>query len=72
MRRSPEGQRASEPKALRWRLLGRRDWRKPLQITIRYSGGSEPWVDVTTRGQTKRYPGYVALLDVVTEVNGRV
>jgi hypothetical protein len=71
MRRSPEGQQGSGPQAHRWKLLGRRDWRKPLQVTIRYCGGAEPWVEVTARGQTKRYPGYTALLDVLTEVNGR-
>lgn len=67
----PKGERA-RPKAGNWLSLGRRDWRRPLGVSVRLMGRyPDPWVEVTSRGVTRRYPAHVCLLQLVHEVNGR-
>lgn len=62
------GQRDSAPKALRWRHLSRWDRRRPLTITVKYRGGEECWYEVRARGSMGRFPGVVAIHDVIDEV----
>lgn len=49
-------------------LLSRRDAREPLTLTIRYRGGSEAWWEIKARGQVFRFPGYLAIHDVMKVV----
>lgn len=49
--------------------LRSRDPRSPLQIVVRYSGGSEAWWVVEARGRSWRVPGDRALHDVLAMVN---
>jgi hypothetical protein len=48
--------------------LVQRDPRKPLDVKIRYRGGSEGWWLVEARGRKGAFPGTMALVDVMAEV----
>ena len=50
--------------------LARRLLRKPLPAVMKYRGGPECWVEITARGQVYRFPGHVALVDVILRING--
>lgn len=63
---SPGGQ---PPQATFWRRLSRRDPRVPLEITIKYRGGPEAWVEVKGRGAVGRYPGVTSVYDIVVDLN---
>lgn len=65
----PKAQRAGRRSFLG---LARRNWGQPLTLTIRYVGRSEPWIEVKTRGVTKRYPGDTCVLHLVADVNSRL
>lgn len=54
-----------------WRGLARLDWRKPVKVTLHYSGGSEPHVVVRARGREWAYAWDTALLDVLADVANR-
>lgn len=69
MRRPPDGHSDSRPKAGRWRRFARRDARESLILSVRYSGGGEAWYEVRARGSMGRVPGYVALHDLMEEIN---
>lgn len=47
----------------------RRNPREPLTVTIRYRGGPEAWWEVKGRGKTYRFPGYLALHDVMRTIH---
>jgi hypothetical protein len=47
-----------------------RDRRKPLTLTISYRGGPEQWFEIHARGSIGRFPGYVALSDVMAAIYG--
>lgn len=49
--------------------LSKRNPREPLTITVTYRGGPECWWEIKARGVTFRRPGYVALHDLLSEVN---
>jgi hypothetical protein len=49
--------------------MARRNPSKPLQILISLRGGSEAWVRVEGRGSYRNYPGYVAIADIVADIN---
>lgn len=66
-RRRPD--QDSAPKGHRWRRFRARDPREPITITLKYRGGPEAWVEVRGRGETNRYPGWVALYDLVRDIN---
>jgi hypothetical protein len=66
----PEARGPQSPAGRRWRLLPRRNRRDPLPITIKYRGGAEDWVEIHARGSIGRYPGWVAIGDIVNEING--
>lgn len=51
--------------------FSRRDPRLPLNITIRYRGGSEAWIYVEGRGAAQAFPGYLSLYDVLMTINAR-
>jgi hypothetical protein len=48
--------------------LARADWRKPIKLTVTYRGGPECWVEIHSRGRIGRYPGYVAIVDILGEI----
>lgn len=52
------------------RFYSRRDVRKPLTVTVAYSGGAEGTWTVKARGQTWRVCGHVAATDVFTWLSG--
>lgn len=62
----PEGPRVTSPEGRPH--LSRRDARQPITLTLRYRGGGEAWWEVTARGTKWRFPGYLALHDVMREV----
>lgn len=68
----PKGTKRGASAARSFRLLPRRHWGDRLTIQVRYVGRAEPWVEVTARGVTKRYPGDVCLLHVLADVNNRL
>lgn len=68
VRRAPQATQDSRPKGVRWHRLPRWPVRKPLHLTIKYRGGAEGWVEVHARGQIGRFPGHVAVLDLMREV----
>jgi hypothetical protein len=47
-----------------------RTWepRDPLTITVVYRGGGECWYQVVSRGRTLRFPGAMALHDVMRAI----
>ena len=64
-----EGGRVSRPEGPTT-SLSYREPRRPLWIEIRYVGGLEcSWL-VAYRGRVRRFPGHMALHDVLTAVNG--
>lgn len=67
--RAPQARGHSTPQASRWRRFGRRDPREPITVRIHYRGGSEAWVEVSGRGETNRYPGWVPIADVLFDIN---
>lgn len=69
IRRPAGGQQHSTAKPSRWFGRARRDPREPLTLTIKYRGGEECWYEVHARGEVGRFPGHVALHDVLREVN---
>lgn len=69
MRRPAGGQQHSAPKAPRWFGRAKRDPREPLTIKVKYRGGEECWYEVHARGSIGRFPGSVALHDVMREIN---
>jgi hypothetical protein len=54
----------------RWRRLPKRNPRQPLGLTVKLRGGGECWVEVHSRGDFHRYPGWTQLIDVVNDING--
>lgn len=67
---APQANSDSRPKGVNPRSLARRDPRKPLQVTIVFRGGAECWWEIRARGVVLRRPGYWAIHDVMTELEG--
>lgn len=63
------GQRTRGPKVRRWFGRSKRNPREPLTIKVKFRGGAECWYEVHARGEVGRFPGYVALHDVMSEIN---
>jgi len=53
----------------RWWSLGRRDPRKKQTIEVHYEGGPECWYEIRARGRSGKFPGYVALHDIMREID---
>jgi hypothetical protein len=68
----PAGPKGTAPRRGTFWGLKRRNWNDPLTLTIRYVGKAEPWVEVKTRGVTKRYPGDTCVLHLVSDINSRL
>lgn len=68
--RRPAGGQETAPKG-RSRFWSRpkRDPRQTLTLSIKYRGGPGCWYEVHARGCVARYPGIVALHDVMTDIN---
>lgn len=66
-RRTATGEGAS--KRLRWHHLPRRNPRDAITISVKLRGGAEAWVEVKGRNGEARYPGHVAIIDVVLDIN---
>jgi len=41
------------------------DLRRPKTVQVKFRGGAETWWEITWGGSTKRFPGHVALDDVL-------
>lgn len=67
----PGGDRAAADIHGRRAPLSSRDPHKPISIEVRYKGGAEASYVVTYRGRVWRFPGYVALHDMMQQVNGQ-
>jgi len=65
-------QQASAPSQPGRKLLPYRDARKPLTVTITYSGGPEAWWVIQARGREFRVPGNRCIHDVMAPINGLV
>lgn len=63
-----EGHTAAARRASFEASLARRNLRKPLPAVIKLRGGEECWVEVQARGRVFRFPGYVALYDVLRSI----
>jgi hypothetical protein len=65
--RPPKAASDSRPKGGHTSL---RTWepRDPLTITVVYRGGGECWYQVVSRGRTLRFPGAMALHDVMRAI----
>jgi hypothetical protein len=70
IRSAPQATQHSQPKAARWYHMRARDRRKPLTLTISYRGGPESWFEIHARGSIGRFPGWVALSDVMAVIYG--
>lgn len=64
----PEALASTSPKAPFWRKLTRWNPRDPLTLTVTYRGGAECWIEVKARGRLGRYPGHVAIYEVLRDV----
>lgn len=64
-----EGQQ-DVPQAPSFRKMRQRKRSDPLEVRIRYRGGSEAWWLVEARGTRQAFPGHMALHDVMSIVNG--
>lgn len=60
----------SAPKGHRWMQLPRRNPRTPLTCTVKLRGGPEAWVEIHSRGDFARVPGYVTIAELVYWMNG--
>jgi hypothetical protein len=69
IRRRPQRQRGSAPKAHLWNRMSRRSPSKPLAVTIEWRGGAEAWVKVSGRGGYRNYPGYATIADIILDIN---
>ncbi len=68
---SPSAARSNEsPRGNRWKRLPKRNPRQPLGVTLKLRGGAECWVEVHSRGDFHRYPGWTQIIDIVNDVNG--
>lgn len=67
--RGAAGSRTVARQGVRWRRFPRRDIEQPISVTLRYGGGGEAWVVVRGRGETNVYPGHVALIDLLLDIN---
>lgn len=65
---APQGREAWRSRRQTRPFLARRDWRRPLTITVAYRGSSEAWIEVKARGRTQRYDGHLTLLDVLIDI----
>jgi hypothetical protein len=66
----PGGPIEIAPAGRRRRQFKPRQKRVPLWCSIKYRGGPEGWVEIVTRGETIRVPGWVTLIDLVQTING--
>lgn len=69
MRRPAGGQSTAAAGARRWFHRAPREPRDPLTIKVKYRGGDECWYEVHARGEVGRFPGHVALHDMMREIN---
>lgn len=64
---APAGDCAAEP--LRSKASRRRDAHRPLTIVVTYRGGPESSWLIEFRGAVRRFPGHMALDDVMRAIN---
>lgn len=62
--RPAEGHKSVRSTSRGFRRLPRWPQRKPLPATLKFRGGSECWIEVHSRGEIARFPGYTSLYDV--------
>lgn len=64
----PEATGRGTPAGRRLRSLPRRDPREGINVTLKYRGGAQAWVEVRARGCVWHTPGDVSLYDVLRAV----
>lgn len=64
----PGGQKRSRSKSGLPALSALGHTREPINITVRYLGGSECWFSIRARGREWKRPGYVALYDLMRDI----
>lgn len=69
IRRPAGGQEAAQRSCSFWWRFPQRDARRPLTLSISYRGGPEAWYEIHARGSSGRFPGYLALHDVMRQIN---
>jgi hypothetical protein len=69
IRRPAGGHSDSAPKGRRWFGLPPRDPSVPLKISVKFRGGPECWYEIHARGGMARYPGWICIHDVMSDIN---
>lgn len=71
VRRAPQApaSAAAAGRSSRWRRFPRRNPRDRIQLVVKSRGGPECWYEISARGETNRYPGWVALHDLMRDIN---
>lgn len=65
---APQGTGQSRRRRPSRPFLARREWRRPLTLTVAYRGTSEPLVEIKARGRTWIADGHLTLLDVLVDI----
>jgi hypothetical protein len=71
IRRSRQGHVTAASSRAAYLPLVRRNWFKPLSMTMCYMGGPEGTVVIVTRGARWVIPGGVTVLETLQWINGR-
>lgn len=66
--RAPQARATTRRRRGRWFHLPPWNPREPLTLKVKYRGGSEAWIEIHSRGGMGRFPGNVALYDVLREI----
>lgn len=69
VRTAPHPQERSGAPKGRLRLLGRRNPKAALGLTVKWNGGSQDWIEVESRGCVIRVPGNLTVFDLVMKLN---
>jgi hypothetical protein len=68
MSTAPKVANSTAERSSSFRRLPWRNPREALTIEVVYRGGQEGFIEVRARGVVKRFPGHLALFDVMAEV----
>ena len=69
IKRRPSPQEHRVPQGRRLRLLPRRNPKVPLQMTMKWNGGADDWIEIQTRGCIVRVKGHTPAFDLVMILN---
>jgi hypothetical protein len=69
VRPAPPGPAAQRPKGSDLRQRPERNPRTPLNVTVKWRGGAEAWIEVHTRGCVLRVRGDMPIAELVLRLN---